>query len=203
MAFSLLSLAKYPHVLVLLIAATMQLVDGFASYMLASGGCYIELDTEEVIMNHRVQAVDENAPLHVIVASPSEGISLQTLSDDHEMVVIDGTVHSFPLEIELQVIPVPPSSSPRPSPQAGYNYEYVLQLDEASSTAFEYGACDGDKRISNQSYTSKNKFTWESADEQPTVAAAWASGHEAVKLLKGLKFVTKSNLEAQKADQEL
>eukprot|EP00527_Entomoneis_sp_CCMP2396_P001252 CAMPEP_0198152176 /NCGR_PEP_ID=MMETSP1443-20131203/58746_1 /TAXON_ID=186043 /ORGANISM="Entomoneis sp., Strain CCMP2396" /LENGTH=180 /DNA_ID=CAMNT_0043818105 /DNA_START=232 /DNA_END=774 /DNA_ORIENTATION=- len=172
----------------------MTAVRGFATYMLSSGGCYIELDSDEVIMNNRVEAVVANPSLEIVVVSPETGVSIKSGSSpsDPQTIILDDSAHSFPLEVQLKVLPTPPSSSPRPSGPVRYSYEFILQLDETSKAVFEHGACDGDKRVAGRSFDSRATFSINSPTEVTVVQGAWTAGHAAVKLLQGLKFVPAS-----------
>lgn len=199
------------------------IVHGFANYMMSSSGCYVELDTDEVIMNYRVLPQVSDAPLQLTVVSPTQGLVYQPIKQDFKQssvqstfqtVTIDTTIHNFPMQIELQVVSSSSSSSLSSSNViGGKRYEYILNLigGDEDAASFVHGGCKGDRRAAGRSGESTITLTLESAPTPMNdtngesggllVQAAWAAGHEPVKLLRGIQFVvTNDNVDETMED---
>mmetsp|Transcript_8920 Transcript_8920/g.24721 ORF Transcript_8920/g.24721 Transcript_8920/m.24721 type:complete len:244 (-) Transcript_8920:76-807(-) len=204
---TLTTASSLPLVLALLLLGFggRHLAHAFSNYLLASGGCYVELDDTEVIMNYQVVPPVANPPLVLSIVSPTPGLSYLDVNDEDptqpEIVLLDPERTTFPLEIQFKVVPTPPSPSGDNKPTVGYGYEYVLQIvgsdnetdQDMIAASFADGACEGARRVAGRSMDTVLKMTLTQAPSSEggiTVQAGWAEGHEAVKLLRGIRFVT-------------
>ncbi|KAL7570852.1 hypothetical protein ACA910_018918 [Epithemia clementina (nom. ined.)] len=163
----------------------------FSNILLSTSGCYVELDTTEVIMNHMVEKAVPTAPLEIVLVESSlpDGVTVTDVvatipdqNDDTTFQVV--TVPSFPLTVNLQVLPK--SDTAAATSPVG-RYEFVLQIGEESQASFEHGSCTDQKRIAGQG--SKTVVQLHVQEPNALVWGGWAAGHEAVKLLQGFQFV--------------
>ena len=178
-------------VLQIIMAIIMSSVQGFSNILLSRSGCYTELDTEEVIMNHKVEPAVANPPLQITIVAPTDGEGYHVVTtvsqkqsekvpaSDPVMVVVE----QFPITVQLKVMSIDVDSN-----MDLQSYEFVLDIHEDSNASFTAGSCTDEKRIAG--HGSKTMVELHVREPNTIVWGSWAKGHEAVKLLRGLKFVS-------------
>jgi hypothetical protein len=159
--------------------------DAFATYLLGPSGCETDLDTTEVIMNHKVVAAEDSDDLniHVYVVG----------SEDRNSILKTYPLDEFPMTLDLQVV-TKPNPNVFPSTSA---YQFAIEV--AGKAYFPKGACEGKKRAAGSTTE-----TIQVVVEEPgaTVWAAWASAHEKVRLTPVLEFIANPNVVAAAVVEE-
>jgi hypothetical protein len=155
-----------------MIDTSLLFADAFATYLLSSSGCMVDLDTTEVIMNHAVvSAEDSDDPnIHIYVVGGG---------DDKHAILKEHAVDEFPITLMLQVLTKP---NPNVFPST-CNYQYIM--DVAGKAHFPKGSCEGKKRIAGN-LAEKMEVVIE--EPGAVVWAGWACAHEAVRLIPAMEF---------------
>jgi hypothetical protein len=178
-----------PPVVALLLVLLPHRTRAFADYLLTGSGCWTELGSEEVIMNHAV-----------VDAEHVEGGNLGLSVEGHQTVVgsTDSNnqqvvVSSFPQTVHIKVEGIAGSTIIK-------DYQYVIDVidpetppeekDAAAGpfAAFDKGSCTDRRRVSGRANDNRRTLVVHRAGAK--IVAGWATGHEAVKLTKAITFVS-------------
>jgi hypothetical protein len=134
-------------------------VNGYASWL----KCYVDLDAEEVIMNHRVNQVDD-APHLVTVKVRPEGT--EEWLDNYTF------PSNSPTTVEVRLA-VPPALSDE-------DVQFVVETTDGAKFTFP-DMCEG-RRSFSRAYDEPVTLVVEGTTPTVSLKAGWAAGHEAVNL---------------------
>lgn len=148
---------------ILLLVSFISKTNGFASWL----NCYVELDEEEVIMNHPVTPA-KDSPHPVTIQVRTETTDESKWSD----------TLTYPLGLTTTVftrLAIPPEL-------ANQDLQYVIEVSDGA-IFLEGAVCDGKRAVGGSSgYIGKLVIDGTSAPPFIELVAGWATGHEAVKL---------------------
>jgi hypothetical protein len=157
----------------------------FSNILLSKSNCWTELSVEEVIMNNKVvSAADSDDPHMHIQLAPS------TTTDETYRWVASETgdkveiLTDLPIDIPLRVVTTNEDTDP--------DYQYAMDVTNERGTFANGGACEGKKRVSARS---SDVVVVTITQSGAILVAAWAAGHEAVRLTPPLTFVVVSSSE--------
>lgn len=212
-ALSVLLLFVWPSLLMVVLLDQPFGVHGFADILTTRSNCWTELTPEEVIMNALIVPAVESDDLlmHIELVATSSSSSLEDSSSgskSYSLVAADpGTVSIllkddsllasvFPIEIPLRLVTTKERTDP--------DYQFVMDIvstnksdlgdpKKEGAASFLNGACDGHSRVvgrgTKEIVTLIIRQQPTQAGERIAVVAAWAAGHEAVRLTPTLTFI--------------
>jgi hypothetical protein len=158
----------------------------FSNILLSKSNCWTELSVEEVIMNNKVvSAADSDDPQMRIQLAPSTTTDetyrwvASEIGGDRVEIITD-----LPIDIPLRVVTTNEDTDP--------DYQYAMDVTNERGSFADGGACEGKKRISARSSDTVVVTITQSG---AILVAAWAAGHEAVRLTPPLTFVVVSSAE--------